>query len=306
MVQTRHYNNLVWVDVANPSREEVLDLVKTYDLHPLVGEDMLSRSSKPHIEYHDTYIYLMLQIPVRSKVGGKYVIDEKEIDFVIGQNFLISVTYDTIESLHNFSKIFEADSIIDKKNLGAHAGFIFYYMMKQLYAHMIDDLENMKDALVASEDKIFSGDERHMVQVLSNLSRELIDLKQSSRLHKEVLEAFGPVAHTFFGKDFRFYIDDILKEYAKIDELAANNRELLTDLRETNDSLLSTKQNETMKTFTILAFITLPLTLFSSLFAMNTSSTPIVGHPFDFAIILGIMAVAALALLLFFKHKKWL
>jgi magnesium transporter len=206
----------------------------------------------------------------------------------------------------NFSKIFEADSIIDKKNLGSHAGYIFYYMMKQLYAHMVDDLENMKDSLIAAEEKIFAGSERRMVEALSNLSRELIDLKQSSRLHKEVIEAFAPVAHTFFGKDFHFYIDDILKEYSKIHELTANNRELLTDLRETNDSLLSTKQNDIMQVFTVITSIVFTLELIAGIFSMATTHTPIIGGPFDFEIITGIMALLALIMLAMFKRKKWL
>ena len=53
------------------------------------------------------YIYLVLHIPLRSKVGEKYVVVEKEIDFVIGKEFIITTKYDTIEPLHNFSKVFE-------------------------------------------------------------------------------------------------------------------------------------------------------------------------------------------------------
>jgi magnesium transporter len=306
MIQTRHYNNLIWVDVESPTTEEILELVNTYGLTTRIGEDMRTSSSKPRIEYHDTYIYLVLHIPVRTKVKGKYIIEEKEIDFIIAKDFLITIKYTVIESLHNFSKVFETDSIIDKKNIGNHAGFIFYYMLKRIYAHMISDLESMKGSLVYAEGKIFAGDEKHMVQVLSNLSRELIDLKQASRLHKEVIENFAPIAHRFFGDDFRSYIDDILKEYGKIHELVGNHRELLNELRETNDSILSTNQNEIMKTLTVVAFIAFPLTVISEIFTMNTAYTPILGRPYDFEIILGIMLVVVLSIFAIVKYKKWL
>lgn len=306
MIQTRHYNNLTWVDAESPTVSEILELVNTYGLSTRVGEDMRTHNSKPRIEYHDSYIYLVLHIPVRSKIKGKHVIEEKEIDFVLAKDFLITVKYGVIESLHNFSKVFDTDSIIDKKNLGNHAGFIFYYMMKRIYAQMIIDLEAMKGSLVYAEGKIFSGDEKKMVEVLSNLSRELIDLKQASRLHKEVIEAFAPLGHRFFGDDFRSYIDDILKEYGKIHEIIANHRELLNELRETNDSILSTKQNEIMKTLTVVAFIAFPLTVISEIFTMNTTHTPIVGQPYDFQIILGFMLVVVLSVFSVFKFKKWL
>ena len=171
---------------------------------------------------------------------------------------------------------------------------------------MLQDLEGMKGSLVYAEGQIFAGDEKHMVEVLSNLSRELIDLKQASRLHKEVIEAFAPAAHRFFGPDFKSYIDDILKEYSKIHELVSNHRELLDELRETNDSILSTKQNEIMKTLTVVAFVAFPMTVISELFTMNTIHTPLVGRADDWLIIMGIMLAVALSIYAVVKYKRWL
>jgi magnesium transporter len=323
MIQKYPYKDLTWINVESPTSEEVARLIKDYNLHPLVGEDMLSEFSRPRIERYPDYIYLVLRIPIRSKspIGRRtraaYFIDEKEIDFVIGKNFILTAQFGIIEPLHNFSKIFETDSILNvKKNHipgnehfrvdGSHAGFIFYYMMKKIYSHMQNDLGNMQGAILEAETGIFSGNERRMVEELSNLSRELIDLKQAGHSHKEVIEMFAPAATAFFGLDFRRCMEDILKEYGKISELTANNRELVNELRDTNDSLLSTKQNEAMKVFTILAFFTFPLTLIASIFSMDTRATPIIGQPYDFEIILGIMFIVALSLFSWFKHKKWI
>ena len=70
--------------------------------------------------------------------------------------------------------------------------------------------------------------------------------------------------------------------------------------------MLTTKQNETIKTLTIMAFITFPLTLFSSMFGMNTEGTPIIGHQYDFWIIIAVMCTVAVFFFAFFKYKKWM
>ena len=80
--------------------------------------------------------------------------------------------------------------------------------------------------------------------------------------------------------------------------------ETLEELRNTNSALLTTKQNEIMKLFTILAFITFPLTLFTSMFGMNTIATPIVGGTNDFWMILGIMGVVSIGFFAYFKYKR--
>jgi magnesium transporter len=95
-------------------------------------------------------------------------------------------------------------------------------------------------------------------------------------------------------------------DYDRLANEMKSNRASLLELRDTNNSLLTTKQNEIMKIFTIMAFVTFPLSLFASLFGMNTVGTPILGNRLDFWIIVGIMFAAASVFFAFFKYKKWL
>jgi Mg2+ and Co2+ transporter CorA len=55
-----------------------------------------------------------------------------------------------------------------------------------------------------------------------------------------------------------------------------------------------------------MAFITFPLSVFVGLIAIHTPYNPIIGKPYDFEIILGTIIVAVIAMLGFFKYKKWL
>ena len=241
--------------------------------------------------YND-YMYLVLHFPVRTKYLHKHIIVEKEVDFVVGKKFIITTKYDTIESLHNFSKIFETNSILDKNGLGEHAGFVFYYMVKSLYRNALHDLELILSKLLTSEKHVFNGEEKQMVQALSEISRELIDFRQITRNHSEILNSLHEPSKKLFGPTFEHYIDSIKTEFEKTHESIGHARELLSDLRVTNDSLLSTKQNETIKTLTIMAFITFPLSLIADLFSMNTAHAPIIGGDYDFEIIFAIMLSA--------------
>ena len=306
MIKTYTYRNLTWLDVESPNESDVSELIKKHGLHPLVGEELLSPTKKSRIDIYKNYLFLALHIPVRTKVNGKYVVVEKEVDFIIGNNFLITSRNEVVEPLYNFARVFETNAILDKSGVGEHAGLIFYYMMKKIYSHMREDLENIKDALNEVEDRIFLGYEKRMVEVLSELSRELIDFKQTSRLHKEVLESFEAVPKDFFNKSFEPFIEDLRTEYVTMHELVMNDRELLNDLRDTNDSLLSTKQNENLKLFSVLAFVTFPLMLLLNLFMLPTENTPIIGNAFDWEIITGIVIVAGLSMFYFFKKKGWL
>lgn len=342
MISTHKYNTITWVDLENPTTDEIATVMKDYSLHPVVAEELLAESSKGKFEQFDDYIYLVLHFPVRNKLiestiatsphrSGRLTadsagssdrvaniakslsnrtarnrIEEREVDFIVGKNFIITTKYDAVEPLHNFSKVFETNSVVDKRGLGKHAGFVLYYMLKRLYGSMLSDLLDIEADLLAAEEKVFSGNEKIMVKVLSELSRELIDIKHVVRGHADVLATLAEVNSEIFGNDFKYYITDIKSEFGKVNEQLNSNKDLLSELRDTNDSLLTTKQNETMKILTMMAFVTFPLSLFADLFSMNTSHAPIVGQAYDFEIILVLMIIGAGAMFSLFKYKKWL
>ena len=160
-----------------------------YDINPLVAEELLSPTLKPKVDFYRDYIYLILHFPA-FRHTHQNTQSNQEVDFIIGKDHLITTRYDTIDPLHKFSKVFETDSILDKSDIGTHAGFVFFFMIKKLYKSLEHELEYIDDALETIEDEIFEGREKEMVVSLSIVSRDLLNFKQAMRTHKEVLDSF--------------------------------------------------------------------------------------------------------------------
>lgn len=304
MVTKHTHKNITWVDLESPTNEEVRQVMEEYAFHPSIAEELLLPTMKPKVAFYDNkIIYLILHFPALKHSHGDK--QNQEVDFIIGKNFLITTRYDTIDSLHKFSKVFDTNSILDKGSDLEHAGFLFFHMIQKLYHALEYELEYIYDALEEVEKNIFEGKEKEMVVDLSNISRDLLNFKQALRLHKEILESLEIVGKKLFGDDFSYQLKTIIVEYYKIQSDIDSNMDSLSEIRETNNSLVSTKQNEVMKILTIMAFITFPLSLVASIFGMNTIYLPIVGQPNDFWIITGFMGIATIFFFSFFKYKKW-
>lgn len=307
MTSTHTYRGVVWLDLESPTEDEITGLIKRYGLHPLVGEELKRSSSVAKVEFFKDYILVVLTLPVRVRKGDRYEIANREIDFVIGKSFLITSRTDTIEQLEYFGKVFEANSILNKDEKIDHAGFLFYYIVKRIYAGMIEDLENINDALASAEEKVFTGQEQKMVEVLSGLSRELIDEKQTARMHNDIWDEMVAFADKdFFGHDFSAYVRDIRDEFNVIHELIANARELLSELRDTNDSLLNTKQNDIIKMLTIITFIFYPGTFIASIFTIPALGVPVIGNSNGWLILVSFTALITIGMLWYFKKKRWI
>lgn len=306
MISKYTHKNLTWIDLEKPTQDEIISIMDDYNINPIVANELLSPTLRAKVDLYDNFIYLILHFPTFNTPHRKRNFEqEHEIDFVIGKDFIITTHYRTIDPLHEFLKSFEVNSILDKSDMGKHCGFIFFYIIRQLYKSLEEELDYITESLDSIEERIFAGEEKKMVEELSVINRDLLNFKQATRPHKEVFATLEIVGKKFFGNDFDYNLNAVSGEYYKISNMLDANKETVADLRETNDSLLNTKTNEIMKILTIMAFITFPLSLFASIFGMNTS-LPIVGHPNDFWIIIGIMAVATIGFFAFFKYKNWI
>ncbi|NBD73926.1 hypothetical protein GVX82_02705 [Patescibacteria group bacterium] len=304
MVERYTYSGVTWVDVFEPTVDEARALMQEFSIRPSIAEEMLAPSIRAKTERFDDLLYLVLYFPALRHTNSQQ--SDQEVDFILGRDFLITVRYDTVDALHKFSKLFEVRAILGREDEEPHAGHIFSALIMKLYRSIGHELDHLHDRLEEAEEEIFAGHEREMVIELSKISRDLLNIKQALTPHKEILESLRPAAHELFGDAFHDELTLLSNEYYRVTTLRNTNADSLRELRITNDSLLSTKQNEITKNLTILAFLTFPLSVAAGIFGMNAVNMPIVGGEHDFLILITLMLIATALTFLYFKYKRWI
>lgn len=304
MVSTYKYKNLTWIDLESPTSEEVKFLMHKYFIHPLVAEELLKPTFRSKADIYKNLIYLILHFPVfdhhrKTSIGC-------EIDFVIGKNFLITAHYMPIVPLYEIAKTLEASAMLKEENFTKNAGVLVFFIIKQLYNFALRQLDHIQLKINKIEENIFKGKEKDMVEAISYVRCDALDFQRAIHAHENVLNSFEMAGQKFFGADFIHYTNNIMGELMMVKNLLNNCKETIESLQDTNDSLLTDNANDTMKTLSILAFLTFPLMLVAALFSMDAQFTPIVGVKGDFWIIVGMMLVGVLGMIVIFKRKKWL
>ena len=264
MITKETCGDITWIDVESPTKEDVRALLDEYNIHPLIAEELLSPTVRPKVDVYDDFIYLILHFPTISHSHGGET--EQEIDFIIGKKVFITVHYNIVDSLEKSNRLFSVNSVLKRCRVGEHAGFLFFAMVKELYENLVLELDSVQKELDKIEDHIFLGEEHKMVPHLSKINRKLLHFKKAINQHKQVLESLELTGKKFFGENFVYYLSAITGEYYKVSAILEISKDVLNELKDTNDSLLTTKTNDIMKVLTIMAFATFPLVLFSSLF----------------------------------------
>lgn len=303
MISVYKNKGLVWVDLESPTKEEVYSLGPKYNISALILEELLRPSDRSKVEIYSDFLYLILHFPAYRKKDNEDI--SLEIDFIIGKKFIITTHYKTILPIHELTKTFEAQKILDKMNLNEHAGFIFMLIVKKMYEYMEFELMRIENDLREVEKTIFGKDGEKIIENLSKINKELIDFKRTTRAHSDILTSFRDASAQFFGKKFIFYTSSILGWHERIWHLFESNKETLLDLHQTADSLFSTKTNSTIRTLTIITVASIPISIIANLFGTSIENAPTAGLEHDFWAVIGIMSASLFITVAYFKYKKW-
>ncbi|MES2226125.1 MAG: CorA family divalent cation transporter [Patescibacteria group bacterium] len=303
---TRHESDgIIWTDLESPTREELEDVMTQFDIDGRIEEEIISPTPYPLVVSAPHYQYLILHFPSTDPRGGAR---NQEIDFIVGKNFLVTARYEVISTIHNLHRVFESEELLGLPKREKGMGALLERILRQLYGAISDEAEQTARLLDRIEEDVFHEKEREAVLNISLVGRVLLRFDTTLARHQEPLQTFlrELAKPSLLGRDFEKHMSHIEAEHDHAVAVVAAYRAVASELRETNDSLLSASQNEIIKRLTIMTFVALPLTVVASLFGMNNDYLPLVHTHYFFWFVIAVMAFVVTVLLSYFKHKKWL
>ncbi len=312
MVSKYTFKKIEWVDLVSPTNEEVEATAESYNIPDSIKEELLRPTPRGRVDVHDDFVYVVLHFPFISNISCRYdmygcdVLDD-EYNFVLTKDALITVHQRKSPVLAHISEKFDSPIREGLSVLRGNSEEFFFNLLIELYRNAAHQISDFDDVLQDIKVNIFKGKESKMVSRISTVNHYLLDVKQITRYHGDILNSLEKVGKDRFSHNFSIKFSSILGEYNKMSALLESHREILGDLRTTNDSLLQTANNDAIRVLTIITVIMLPLTLITGFFGMNTSpSLVILDSRSAMLELIGFMAFVAISMYFYFKFKKWI
>ncbi|MFC1599048.1 magnesium transporter CorA family protein [Patescibacteria group bacterium] len=300
-------NKMSWLNILNASEQDISYLKKKFKFNQFDLNDSYAHkhAQRPKIISRPGYYFIVLLFPVFNRKTRR--ISPAEIDIFITKDHLITLHYNQLQPLKDLFKNCQ-DSRHEKQiYLNNAPGILLYEILDRLYVSVFPMLDHVSLNISAIEKNIFAGKERQMVHETLVVKRNIVNLRKIMQTHKNILKKLVNPKTTLLGQPEKirtFYWD--LVEYTKNQwDILENQQQTINALEDTNNALVTFKLNDIMRTLTIMSVLIFPLTLFAAIFAMRTDHMPIIGGPWDFWVIISIMAIIASTMLFIFKRKKW-
>jgi magnesium transporter len=311
-VITEHQSGgkLVWVDLYDPTNEEISKACTDYllDIPPREQLEEIEFSSR--LQYEDGVFTISVPVTPHNKDGSDDV--TTPLGFVLTNDLLVTVHF---AQLHTFETI---KTRVERRPRSAPD--IFMVIVEALIDYNADRLEELRAEALKISQRIFHKDlqewQRNKVaQVNRMLRNTLVEIGDMGERLSHIRDTLLVLqrATPFVTEHGNGWMEDVVKARLKMagsDVQSLNEYEVhLTDklqfLLDAALGFISTEQNDLFKVLTIASVVGIPPVLIAGIYGMNFHYMPELawhlGYPFGLIVI----AVSGLVPLLWFKWRGW-
>ncbi len=295
---------LTWIHLDGPDELTAGMLAGRFGWHPLDVEDVLSKRQRPKVdEYADEgYLFAVLHFPVWDPAIQR--LNAGELDVFIGRDYLVTLpNVELLPVTHLFQRL-ERDADRREDLFSKGSGRLLYEVLDDLFDYCFPILDKIGTKLDSIEDAIFEGRSDEVVRDISNVKQEIISYRKIIKPERPTLRLLERHVERFLPEELELYFDDIVDASERIWDYLDNYKEVVEALEDTNESVISHRQNDILRFLTIFSSLMLPLTLISGVFGMNLD-WPGFGTQWLFWGVLAVMASLLIGLLAFFRLKRW-
>lgn len=301
----------IWVQVRGLHDIDKLKGVWShFNLHPLVQEDIVSTNQRPKVELYDDFIFIVLRTLNPGNTNDDTIsINNEQISIVLGKNFVLSFQESDEPIFEPIIKRLEKDETRLRK---FEPDYLTYALIDCIVDHYYSTLDALEEAIDMIENELLYNPQKHHLQQIHSLRSDLSKFRKSIWSLRDGLSSLIRDDSAFVSDEVKIFIRDVYDHLVQIMDTLENSREMIYSLYDMHMSNISNRMNEIMKVLTIIATIFIPLTFIAGIYGMNYNpkSSPwnmpelnwYWGYPFS----IGLMVFVALAMLVYFRRKRWL
>lgn len=293
---------MLWMDVREYSENELNTLAGEFGLHAVAVESCLDPYRRPHLYEFSDHFYVNMTL-LHPSSRSDHGITAAELHLFAGAHFIITAVREkeceTVDKA--IAEYGDAPSLCSRG-----PGYAVYLLAESLvesYVPIVDKLDDDADRL---ETTMLERPDRSSLRKLFSLKSRVYELRKLIGPQRDVLSELARRDFPFLEGETHIYYQDIYNRMIRIFDMLDTVREILSGCLDIYLSTVSNRLNEVMKVLTVLATILGVMTLVTGFFGMNFEHLPWLHSTNAFRNILMFMGGCTLAMLVYFRWKKWL
>lgn len=297
----RREGDLLWVDVPDPTPEDLTFLHKTFGFHSLVLEDASRLHQRPKIDLFDHYFFLIFYAITPGAADG--IVDTHQVSFFVGSTYVVTVHAGKSALLADTRQRW-CDTVdeIGKRSIG----LLVYTLLDSIVDGYFPVIDDLSDQIEKFEERLFARFNTNDQQVLFRLKKELLAVRKVVAPERDVLNVLLRRDTPMFDDATIVYFQDVYDHILRITDAVDTYRDLLSSALDVYLTITSNRLNQVMKTLTASSIILMSMTLVASVYGMNFVHMPELHWRLGYLWALGLMVAIGAGLVRLFRRIEWL
>lgn len=292
-------SKLIWVDLCNPSDEELSTIGRYFNVHPLVIEDCQKLVDIPKVEEFEEYLFMIWHF-LRDNPETE-VIELAGLAALLGANYLVTV--------HN-KELPELEPILSKLSnnqwqFRESPAMLLHAILDRSVDDFFPLVEGLEDEIDALLDDLITDTADNGMEILLRLKHRNSAIRRTVMMHGDVIGKLLRPDTSFLSNSSRDYFRDIQDHLVRLSSEVETNSEYLGTATDVLLGSAGNRMNVTMKRLAAVATVFLPLMFLASFWGMNFESMPEFAWEYGYILALGTMAIAAIVMVVIAKKNKW-
>jgi magnesium transporter len=294
-------NHLLWIDVPDRDEKLIQKVIDILELQNVPLKSILDVSERPKIDVFEKFFRFFI---VSVNVAGDKKIEQMPIDFLVGENFIISIHKGEVDYFKEFHERENGETQIGELDAESFVSTLLDLHIVS-YFRALEEIEEKVDGL---DEKVLKTDmeDREFLSEMVKLRRSVSDLRSWFLPHRDVFYAlarpdFMQIAQSDSAENFKMLIQHF--------ESAVDSIETSRDTVLSVFDLYTTKSAQKMNIFiqrlTFLTLIVGSMSVIAGVLGMNYK-VDFFDSANGFWITIGGMLLIAISLTIVAKIKRWI
>jgi len=295
-------DDAVWIELVDPTRAEEVAVEQSLGVLLPTREDMAEIEASSRLYQEDGGTFMTATVLVNADGD---LPTAAPVTFVLVGQRLVTIRYVEPRAFSVFAAQAERQPSLCPTGVQTFLG-----LLDALIDRTADILERTAGVVEEQSRAIFGrprgGD---FEQILKRLGRaQNVNAKaRDSLVSLARLISFATLADQFEGeRDLRDHLKSLQRDVQSITDHSSYVSGNITFLLDAALGLINIEQNAIFKIFSVFSAVFLPPTLIAGVYGMNFEHMPELRWVEGYPIAIGLMLVAAIGPLLWFKRKGWL
>lgn len=306
----RTTDGFVWVDVTEPTSDDLDLLAERYGLHPLALEDARHAGQRPKLERYSGMTFVVLR-PVRATGDD---VEVGELHVFVGDDFLVTVRHRGARDLAG-RVVDEVRTRLDRGHAGGSVALqpddpvdLLHALVDRVVDGMLVAVSRLEDRVELLEDCVFTrAVERDLSEDLYAAKRDVLSLWYNARPLADAVEWLSRPENVGLEEDRPdWFFRDVADHLRRVVDRADTLRDLLTDALDANLARISMRQNADMRKMSAWGALFLLPSVLVGLWGMNFTHMPELDETWGYPFALATIAVSCGLLWWRMRRAEWL